>query len=334
MSDFDLETLTSPLARDAPCGGDLEYDPTFIALQAVGAAKPERQYGDTLIAAQGPDWPSVHEKALQLAKRTRDLRLAVWLVRSSARLGGLGTATQALQLARTLLESYWDYVHPQLDGSDGNDPTARLNALIPLVHPAEGLADLRAARLMSHRASVCVRDIELAFGRAEPLPGETVPTEEGVLHGVRAALTASPELRARMLGAAEAAQGIAAVIDRRLGTDSGLQFAPLLWLLECVAEAARRVPVAVNGATTDRAGSDPATVAALPQRSNPIVSRESAMQALDGVCEWIEKNEPSHPAPLLIRRAQRLMNKGFIDIMRDLAPDGLSQVHKLAGTQE
>jgi len=49
------------------------------------------------------------------------------------------------------------------------------------------------------------------------------------------------------------------------------------------------------------------------------------------VCEWIERNEPSHPAPLLIKRAQRLMTKNFFEIIRDLAPDGLDSVEKIAG---
>jgi type VI secretion system protein ImpA len=34
---------------------------------------------------------------------------------------------------------------------------------------------------------------------------------------------------------------------------------------------------------------------------------------------------------LLIRRAQRLMSKNFIDIVRDLVPDGVSQIERLAG---
>ena len=49
------------------------------------------------------------------------------------------------------------------------------------------------------------------------------------------------------------------------------------------------------------------------------------------MCEWIEHNEPSNPAPLLIRRAQRLMSKSFIDIIRDLAPGGVDEIEKLAG---
>ncbi|MDQ6640844.1 MAG: type VI secretion system protein TssA, partial [Pseudomonadota bacterium] len=72
--------------------------------------------------------------------------------------------------------------------------------------------------------------------------------------------------------------------------------------------------------------------AAAPRAAGAIASRDDVFRALDRACEWIERNEPSNPAPLLIRRAQRLMSKNFIDIIRDLAPDGLSQVERIAGT--
>jgi type VI secretion system protein ImpA len=76
-----------------------------------------------------------------------------------------------------------------------------------------------------------------------------------------------------------------------------------------------------SGATVRTAQATPGTIA----------SRDDALRMLDRVCEWIERNEPSHPAPLLIRRAQRLMTKSFVEIIRDLAPDGMSQVQMLAG---
>ena len=44
-----------------------------------------------------------------------------------------------------------------------------------------------------------------------------------------------------------------------------------------------------------------------------------------------KSNEPTNPAPLLIQRAQRLMKKNFMEIIRDLLPDGLGQIEKLAG---
>ena len=65
--------------------------------------------------------------------------------------------------------------------------------------------------------------------------------------------------------------------------------------------------------------------------SGSIATRDDALKALDRVCEWIERHEPTNPAPLLIRRAKRLMTKNFMDIIRDLAPDGVSQVELIAG---
>ena len=84
MADLDLDALLAPLQDDAPCGADLEYDPAFLALEAAGAGKPEQQYGDTVIPAEEPDWGAVHEQALALARRTRDLRHEVGLVRLPA----------------------------------------------------------------------------------------------------------------------------------------------------------------------------------------------------------------------------------------------------------
>ena len=331
MSDAELESLLAPLSAEAPCGPDLEYAPAFLAMQEAGAGKPEQQYGDTVIPAVDPDWPVVHEQALQLAARTRDLRVAVGLARSGARLSGLAGAVRGLQLAQGLLERHWERLHPQLDASDHDDPTARVNALLPLLHPAAGLADLRAASLTGRRGALTVRELELAVGHAEPHPNEPVPTEEGVVQGVAAALAEAPALGPMLQAGLAAVQAIAEALDRRLASTQGLDFAPLKKLLQCVAEAGRR---AAGGAA---AGAQvPAVVApaAIVMQSGlgPIASREDAIRALERACEWIERNEPSNPAPLLIRRSQRLMNRNFIDIVRELLPEGLDQIEKLAGT--
>ena len=334
MADLDLDTLLAPLDDAAPCGPDLEYDPAFLALQATAEGKPERQYGDTLIPAEAPDWLLLHEQAWQVALRTRDLRVAVWLTRSGARVAGLGAAVRGLQLIQALLERHWDTVHPVLDASDGNDPTARLNALAPLAHLDGALADLRAAGLTQARGSLTVRDIELALGRAEPLTGESVPSKDGVIEGTRAALAQSPALAETMSQGFAAAEAIARAVDEHLGVGTGPDFDPLKKLLEAVSLAGRRASGAADAPdeAAEAAHNAPAdsrrgTVSA----SGTIASREDAVTALERVCDWLERNEPSNPAPLLIRRAQRLMSKNFLEIIRDLMPEGLDSVEKLAG---
>jgi type VI secretion system protein ImpA len=65
-----------------------------------------------------------------------------------------------------------------------------------------------------------------------------------------------------------------------------------------------------------------------------VLSRDQALRALDKVCAYLERAEPTNPAPLLIRRAQRLMSMSFLEIMRDMAPDALGPVHNIAGVRE
>jgi type VI secretion system protein ImpA len=329
MAEPDLETLLTPLAADVPCGPDLEYDPAFQAMLEAAAGKPERQYGDNIYPAESPDWPAVHARASELARRTRDLRVAVWLTRSGARLRGLRDAVSGLRLVEGLLDRYWDGVHPVLDASDDNDPTARVTALAALSDPVGGLADLRAASLTGQRGALTVREIELALGPAEPLPGESVPTEDGVVQAVTSAVAADPELATMMRSGHDAAQAVASSIERRLEAAQGPDLVPLKKVLQRVAEAARKA----SGVAEDGAGdSDTQPSAAASRQSGTINSREDVNRVLERVCEWIERNEPTNPAPLLIRRAQRLMSKSFIDIIRDLTPDGVKEIEKLAGT--
>ena len=172
-----------------------------------------------------------------------------------------------------------------------------------------------------------MRDIELALGAGEPLPGESVPTEDGVLKGVAASLADASELGPAMQAGYEAAQSLASSLERHIEADQAPDLASLKKVLQRVADAGRK-------AAGDTSVGEEATASAPAARAvGTISSREDANRALERVCEWIERNEPSNPAPLLIRRAQRLMSKSFIDIIRDLAPDGLKQVEKLAGIE-
>jgi type VI secretion system protein ImpA len=52
---------------------------------------------------------------------------------------------------------------------------------------------------------------------------------------------------------------------------------------------------------------------------------------LDKIIDYYRANEPSSPVPLLLQRAKRLVSVGFIDILRDIAPDALAQAEMVTG---
>jgi len=332
---LDPESLLSPLADASPSGADLAYDARFIELERAAAGKPERAYGDKVYPAEPPDWTAVLEHALDLAGRTRDLRVAVWLTRCGARLQGLAGYAAGLSLVQGLLTRLWDSVHPQLDPADGNDPTMRLNTIAALAAFDAGLADLRATPLAPVRGSLTVRDIELALGRAEPAPREIVPTEAGVLTALRALLADHADIATHVATAQQASRGIVTELEARVGSIRAPELSPLTRILGLLGDAVARArgDATQPAAAVDVGAAGARAAPASTDGTGAIRSRTDAARELERVCEWIERNEPSNPAPLLIRRAQRLMDKNFLEIIRDLAPDGLGQVERIAGTE-
>lgn len=324
-----VEELLMPLSEDQACGPDLAYDAAFMALETAALGTPERQSGETVVAAEPPNWPQVYDATLALAGRTRDLRLAVLLARAGARTQGLAGYAAGLSLVDQLLDKYWDAVHPHLDGDDA---TMRLNVLATLCSHASGLADLRASYLVAVGHPLTVRLIELALTNAEPLPGETRPTPAGIGKGLQDAAAADAALPDRLKLVHAAAMSIERSVSQRVGI-AGPDLKPLLNITHALSQAA----AAAQGATVTALPALETSGTAIEQgvsAPGTIRTREDVVRMLGSICDWMERHEPSNPAPLLIRRAQRLMSKSFLDLVRDLAPEGLAQLERIAGVAE
>jgi type VI secretion system protein ImpA len=65
--------------------------------------------------------------------------------------------------------------------------------------------------------------------------------------------------------------------------------------------------------------------------SGGIESRNDALRGIDMVCEYLERTEPTNPAQLLLRRARKLMDKNFVELVRELAPESLNEVARVMG---
>jgi type VI secretion system protein ImpA len=338
MALIDVDTYLVPLSEGEPCGPDLEYDATFLSLEEAAKGKPEQQFGDTIIPAEDPDWRQMQSLSRELMGRTRDIRVAVHLLRSSTRLQGLRAAAEGLQLIQGLLSQQWDHVHPKLDADDDNDPTMRLNALAPLVDADCFLADLRKGTT-GGRTGVSGRDVELAFGKGQAADGEGALPPTGVVQALRDAEAQDAGLCAALAGMVDTVQAMDALVSDK-ATVSGPEFRPLRLIVQALHDAASQAlgqgEAAVEGDTSPEggaglsggaAGSGLAAMAGV----GALRTRQDAIDALGKVCDWIEANEPSNPAPLFIRRGQRLINMNFLDIIKDLVPEGMDQVTKLAG---
>jgi len=64
-----------------------------------------------------------------------------------------------------------------------------------------------------------------------------------------------------------------------------------------------------------------------------VQSRRDVSRAIDSICGYYSRFEPSSPIPLLLRRAQRLVDKDFMAIVNDLTPEALGQLKVIVGEQ-
>lgn len=326
MDGMNVDQWLRDTEAEPPCGPNLEYDDKFMSLVTAAAGKPEQQYGDTLIPALEPDWKAVLDQSSLLLARTKDLRATLLLTRALTRIEGLPGFLKGIELTRRLLDAHWDDVHPRLVIDGEVDPVMRANALSGLADEAGMLRDLRGTSLISTAMGpITVRTAEAVLKRdagAAMTEGQLAQAAHAGINGNQASLLAVP-------AALEHCRAIQLLAADRMGVVDAPNLQPAHALLETLGRLV--VPAPADGETMPLAV---ATVESAPPRGDGVGAlrtRGDALRALDAVCEFLSRSEPSNPAPLLIRRAQRLIGSDFLDIMRDMVPDSLGQIEAIAG---
>lgn len=326
MAVLDIVKLLAPVASEAPAGPNLEYDPAFAAVERAATGKPEQVIGGTVSPAEPPEWNAVFDGASELLGRTKDLRVAVLVARALLYRNGVAAFAEGVALLRGLIEQLWAAVHPQLDPDDDNDPTMRITALSALATPALLMA-LRQASLLDSRAlgPVSFADMFPASGSAD------AARIGGVFDSVELAELES--MTTTLGGAAADLRAIDAVFEAQTGS-RGPDFVALLDYFNKAHHALEQRLAARKPAEVPADGAGVASVVAVaPPRglSGDILTREDVVKALDKICEYYERHEPASPVPIMAQRCKRLVTMGFLELLNELAPDGVKQAQIVMG---
>ncbi|MEJ2455378.1 MAG: type VI secretion system protein TssA [Candidatus Thiodiazotropha sp.] len=333
MDRIDLKQLLGTNSEDRPSGEDLEYDPLFGEMERAAKGREEQQIGDTVIAAEDPDWSELRARSLAVLERSKDLRAAVQLTRALIRTDGYAGLADGLCLIRGYLEAYWESLFPQPDPDDNNDQTIRLNTLLNLCDPLEFLVPISKLPLVSSGRSgrFSLRDIEIASGTLAHSDSEqrhySLEQIEAAFRETDPVLLAATQ--ALIHQSIEATSGIGEVIDGKLHASESLNLQPLCKLLQAAEnELANR---SWSNKPTDlsvdheRGNPDSTSVtSSVKPVSSAINNRDDVIYTLERICRYYALHEPSSPVPLLLQRAKRLVTMGFHEIVQDLAPDGQS----------
>jgi type VI secretion system protein ImpA len=329
-----VERLLKPISAEQACGPDLSDDPRFDELQTILRGTPEVEIGAVQKPAQPPDWRELKQKSEQFLGVSKDLRVAVMWCGSALRLEGLPGFRDGLLLIRGLLEQHWAALHPLLDPED-KDPTQRLNILSALTTPrgsATGwltfLDYLYAAPVCSRRGAAPITFEPLLTGQGPAAAGSAPANSQEFAQATAAIRAAGAEpvaaLRQTLVESTETLRAIDSFLTATLGAGGTINFDELQKTLEAMSKAL--APFLADGAgasagEAEAGGTDTGSGSAGVSMTirGQIRSREEVLRQLENICAYYRQVEPSSPVPVLLRRAQKLVNMNFVQVVQELS---------------
>jgi type VI secretion system protein ImpA len=345
-----IEALLQPITPEAPCGKDLSFSPEFDAIQEARREEDASlDQGEWVRDIKEADWPAVIEQSSAvLQTRSKDIRVAAWLVEALGKVDGCSGLADGLMLMEQLVEQYWPQLHPLPDGDDFEDRTGSLTWLL---QRAEALmrstplckAPTGAYSWADHESAQVLQT------QMDRNPGEanSIAADHLNLTQFRAACRATPKPFYETLFAdfgrlREVAKGFEQAIDARLGAD-GPSFASFRQAIEDVGSLVERLArdAGVLAARKDMVeeqtpADQPAdTGAASGAALGPIRSRAQALRQLRLVAEFFRQTEPHSPVAYLADKAAVWGEMPLHIWLKHVIKDGgaLSRLEEMLGTE-
>jgi len=344
LVDLNLIQLLNEISSDSPCGENLEENAVFLKLEDEARFVEERQMGDSVIPAEEPDWKTVKNLALELLEKTHDIQVAMHLTCAMLRTDGFHGLEQGAALLEGWLKKYWESVYPVQDPED-DYPILRINTLSSLNDYTLFRSTLcRLPLTESALGNFSWRDIEIAEGK-KPAPDEGDFPEMSLIEAAfnDTDFEALKNLNLSIKQALEHIEGITKVVIENAGAVNAPDFSAVTNLLQSikifVTEKIRQRQDMLGAAGDEGTGAAEGAVSAnrsadINNRSAGIHSRDDVITAIDDMCKYFDRYEPSSPVPFLLLRAKKLLSMNFMDILRDMTPDAVTQAENICGVKD
>ncbi len=319
---LDVDALLAPVPGDSPCGIDLADDNDRLAVDDIFEAVQRQDFdGDE------PNWRGLTDEIVGMLGRSKDLWLAVYLCRAGARLRDLDQVSGGMRVLAGLLDQ-WDLVFPTIEdvGAQG-----RKSRVAELTQRRPFLSALEAIPLINDPRHGAFTAAEL-----EQFAGEAEVSNVGFSRVMQAdGKEKLAESVAHLETAIEAARRCDAAFKANAPNSDQPDFGPLLASLRRMQKAAGAF-IGNAGETADQAAPAADTESAAPASAGgggaavgAIRTRDDVVKALDAICAYYERQEPASPVPLALKRAQAWVHLDFLTVLRDIAPDSLSDARRV-----
>lgn len=308
----------------------VEFDPRYSEIEFLlgqfdSQADPLNYVGDVARI----NWGLIFEYSEQLLAKCFDLRVALWWMRAKFHLEGIS----AFYVCVALIDNHYERgditVFPQADAGQPADSFHA--AALGWLATSQCLHDLRNSRivadnqltineLLNMRVVQGQDERDLHFSEAVKIVSmadtqfsdQRLPTlQEQLALGMQALVRIEHYANAQSK-------------DYRLDCHSLRDY--LCGLSQFLSELGQRTVVSELESNPSQEELGAGTLG-----HSPIRSRQEVILLLDQVLEYFQQYEPSHPAPILLRRSQKMIGMDFAAIVEELLPESLMLLTQLSG---
>lgn len=341
---MDYFLLTSQKINDeSPSGLNLEDDSEFQNFFFEAEGVPEKYDGQNTNPAEPPEWRNIKKKALSYLKTTKDLKLVSVLAQSILNTEGLVKFEEILSGISNLIIEQWNTLYPPLDEDDG-DPIRRLSSLGYLSDNRFIIGILKTIPLAKSKrlGIICQKDIE-SVGN---LSCDDSDYEQTILQ-IKAVFKDCDQNEVEstskaIINCIEHLKTINYTFEKNASNIYSVDFDNLIKTLNQMQntyEKYAEIETETETETVSTQDSDDSNMGTIEEekanlhtfKNTKLSSRKDIELCIDQMCEYFAEYEPSSPVPLLLKRSKKLLNMNFIDIMKEIATDGLEQVNSLGG---
>ena len=340
---FNFDVLLAPISSETPVGADPRRDGApgalYFALKdarATARAQERQADADEEVGTSFVHWQTVYELSTKLlSEQAKDLEVAAWLIEASLRLHGFAGLRDGFDLARGLVERYWDTLFPAPD-EDGI--AARVAALGGLNGSgAEGtlIQAIRKVPLTETVGSGPFAFWHYTIANRPPVTGTNrrPPPVRVTFDQVQDAVRqSSPDFLRQVgedLAAARAAfRALTAELNGRCGLDAPSSSA-ISGVLEEVADAFAHLTSEIDLVPAPIAAEEPEPAveetvngtAPVVAGAGPIGSREEAFRQLLEVADYFRRTEPHSPLSYTLEDLVRRGRMSLPELLAELLPD-------------
>ena len=327
--EFDLEALLAPVAPGSPCGESLRYEGTYDRIREARREDDTRlNQGIYQAEPKRADWDEVESLCAEaLARRSKDLQIAAWLLEAWLHRYGFAGAREGLRLMAELCEVYWEDLHPAIepDGDAGarvspvewvNEKLSLLLKRLPVTAPqsadvaAYSYADWESACELDHLAKKDPKVAQAAEARGR-VSLSKFSTSLMLTEARRFA-----EIYEETSDAADAAGRLERLLDERCGRQAPSLHAfreAMFAVRQLAADVLQQRPDAEEFMRNPGEEDDEMSYAVDAEDSDeegerlwasaPIRSRAEAYRRLAEAADYLLRTEPHSPTPYLVMRA-------------------------------